>query len=127
VHQAASNPVLDWLGQPKRALQRNLFAIKLDYYARAKSKPSDNQDDPTAIPTSDADQAHQQQVLQENLQNQATKLKLQTTMMGTTPRAVINGQLVKEGDVVEGFTVMKIQPRQITVQQDSVTLEIQMP
>jgi hypothetical protein len=128
VHQAASNPVLDWLAQPKRAMQRNLFAINLDYFARAsgKTKASDGQDDPTAI-TSDTDQAHQQQVLQENLQTQATKLKLQTTMMGTTPRAMINGNLVKEGDIVDGFAVIKIQPRKITVQQDNVTLEIEMP
>ena len=38
-----------------------------------------------------------------------------------------NSELVKEGDVVEGFTVSKIQSRKITVQQDGVVLEIEMP
>jgi hypothetical protein len=40
---------------------------------------------------------------------------------------MVNGELVKEGDVVEGFTVSKIQSRKITVQQDGVVLEIEMP
>jgi hypothetical protein len=125
----SSNPVLDWLAQPKRPVQRNLFAIKLDYYARAagKTASSESQDDPTKPPADEADQARQQQILLDNLQTQAAKLKLQTTLMGTTPRAMVNGQLVKEGDTVEGFTVVKIAPRKITVQQDGAVLEIEMP
>ena len=30
VRAQSSNPVLDWLAQPKRPVERNLFAIKLD-------------------------------------------------------------------------------------------------
>ena len=129
VHQAASNPVLDWLGQPKRAVQRNLFAINLEYFSRAgdKTKMSDGDDGSIPTATSEADQLQQQKLLHENLQIQASKLKLQTTVMGSIPRAMVSGDLVREGDIVEGFTVLKIEARKVTVQQDNVILEIEMP
>ena len=128
-HASTSNPVLDWLGKPRGIVDRNLFAIHLDYYARADDRKSiaDGNDDATTTPTAEADQKREQQILLENLQTQAAKLKLQTTLMGDTPRAMVNGQLVQAGDAVEGFKVVKIEARQIVVQQDGVTLEISMP
>ena len=126
---ASSNPLMDWLALPKKSIQRNLFAVHLDFYAKAAGHPEQSgaSEDPAKSSTDDADQNREKQILLENLQTQAAKLKLQTTMMGSTPRAMLNGELVKEGDTVEGFMVLKIEPRKVTVQQDEVTLEIAMP
>jgi len=125
VRVAASNPVLDWLAQPKKAVQRNLFAVNLDYFSRAGDKTKPVDPDPGQAVPDDAD--HEQQILLENLRQQSAKLKLESTMMGSTPRAMVNGVLVREGDTVEGFVVVKIQSQQITVEQDGVTLQVGMP
>jgi hypothetical protein len=126
---APTNAVLDWLGKPRVPVDRNLFSIHLDYYARADDRKAatDGDEDPATAATGEADKKREQQILIENLQTQAAKLKLQTTVMGTTPRAMVNGQLVQAGDSVDGFVVMKIEARVITVQQDGVTLQIEMP
>ncbi len=128
-HVPPSNPVMDWLAQPRRAIQRNLFAIKFDYYARAGDPNSHAAGglDSTGASNDHVDQGRQQQILLENLQTQASQLKLQSTMMGSVPRAMVNGELVKEGDTVAGFTVVRIEPRKIVVQEDGAELEVAMP
>ncbi len=126
---SSSNPVLDWLAKPTQPVQRNLFAIRMDYYARASDRAGglNSSEDPEKSDTEAADQNREKQILLENLQNQAAKLKLQTTVMGPNASALVNGELVKEGDTVSGFKVDKIQARQIVVEQDGVVLEIGMP
>ena len=125
----SSNPVLDWLAEPRRPVDRNLFAVHLDYYARAADHGgvADSSEDPEKSASEAADQNRERQILLENLQTQAAKLKLQTTVMGPTPSALVNGELVRAGDTVEGFKVVKIEPRRIVVEQDGVVLEIGMP
>ncbi len=54
--------------------------------------------------------------------------------MGTRPKAVINGDLVGEGDLVASgtgrartqFRVLKIEPRRIIVEREGIRLEIPM-
>jgi hypothetical protein len=123
-----STPVLEWLGKPKEPVSRNLFAMHLDYYAKAiEQKPAtDLATDPVSL-SDESDEQRERQILIENLQTQASKLKLQSTMMGGTPQALINGQLVKTGDVIAGFTVDKIQARCVQIQQDGISLQIEMP
>ncbi len=91
-----NSALLDWLAQPSRPLQRNLFGSTL---ATSTTEPS----------------------------YQPQTLELQTTVMEDPPRAMINGELVQEGDVVDGFTILKIQPRKVIVQQNGAAVEIDMP
>jgi hypothetical protein len=46
--------------------------------------------------------------------------------MGETPKALIDGELVGEGDMVGSFRVLRIEPRRIIVERDGVRLEIPM-
>jgi hypothetical protein len=46
-------------------------------------------------------------------------------MMGSAPKALVNGKLVQEGDVVASFRVLKIEARGIIVEQKGIKLEIQ--
>jgi hypothetical protein len=122
-----SSPVLTWISQPRRAVERNLFAVRTEFYARAGNGESESSEDPAKSDGEGADQNREKQILMENLQTQAGKLKLQTTMMGRVPTALVNGELVKEGDTISGFKVVKIEPRRMTIEQEKVTLEIEMP
>ena len=125
---AGSTPVLEWLAKPKASLQRNLFLVHLDFYARARDRTLATQFQESQIDVStDEDRQKERQILIENLQTQATRFKLQTTMMGTVPKAVINGQLVQEGDALGNFIVSRIAAQRVEIRQDGVTLEIVMP
>ena len=44
----------------------------------------------------------------------------------TSPQAVINGSTVKEGDVVDGYTVMKIYPESVKLSSDGVDTELKL-
>jgi hypothetical protein len=129
-HRAASsNAVVDWLAQPRRQVERNLFAIHLEYYSRAADHivSGDSSEDPGKSSSDATDQTRERRIPPENLPNQASQLKLQATVPGTDATALINGELVKVGDTVAGFTVVRIEARRVLVQQDGVTLEIEMP
>jgi hypothetical protein len=83
---------------------------------------------------SQADQKKERQILAENLQLKAAELKLQSTVLGPTPKALVNGELVSEGDVLASgsgesrtpFRVLKIEPRRIIVEREGIMLEIPM-
>jgi hypothetical protein len=127
--------LLEWSRGPIPPVGRNLFAIKLDYYPQDQSKV----DQTLRIPGGDgfwdkvaksmaskADQHKERQILIENLQLQAMQIKLQSTVMGAMPRALVNGSVVREGDVIASFRVFRIEARRIIVEREGIKLEIPM-
>ena len=58
-----------------------------------------------------ADQQHKREILIQNLRQQAGQLQLTSTVMGPRPKAVINGQMVGEGEIVAQFRIVKIDAR----------------
>lgn len=126
-------------------LGRNLFAAKLDYFpSDAKSVQATT---PVATETSttfwnqveksmsdQADLLRQRQVRSENLQRQVASLRLESTLMGQRPKAVIGGELVGVGGVVASgsgedrteFRVVKIEARRVIVEREGIELEIPM-
>jgi hypothetical protein len=122
-----------WARQPMRPLTRNPFAVPLEYYPTDVSK----NDDPASTGigywnlvsksmSSRADQQEQRQILIDNIRIAAEALKLDSTIMGATPGAMVNGQMVREGSVVAGFRVLKIEARQLIVEREGVKLAIMM-
>jgi len=131
-HAAA---LVEWIRQPIVPLNRNLFAVKLDFYAQDGTKTKSTLRAPTGdgfwddlakSMTSQADQKKERQFLVENLRLEAVQLRLQSIMMGVPPKALINGQLVMEGSVVASFRVLKIEPRRIIVEREGIKLELLM-
>ncbi|MBN2560682.1 MAG: hypothetical protein JXQ75_07120 [Phycisphaerae bacterium] len=55
------------------------------------------------------------------------RLQLQSTMTGSVPMAYISGHLVHEGDVIQGFSVVRIEDRRVTVRKSSVVRKLVMP
>jgi hypothetical protein len=76
--------------------------------------------------SSRADQQEQRQILIDNIRIAAEALKLDSTIMGATPGAMVNGEMVREGSTVAGFRVLKIEARQLIVEREGVKLAIMM-
>jgi hypothetical protein len=82
----------------------------------------------------EADQKKRREILVENLQREAAKLRLQSTVMGPEPQAIIGGSLVKEGDVVASgglngglqFRVLGIEARRVIIEREGIRLELRM-
>src|SRR5688500_10396246 len=122
-----------WMDAPTAPLSRNLFAVDLDRFpSNGNRTHTPNKtavgfwDELAKSMTFRADVRRERQVLVENLARQASQLRLQSTIMGASPKAVIDGDLVGEGDVVASFRVLKIEPRRIIVEREGIKLEIQM-
>jgi hypothetical protein len=122
-----------WMESPTAPLTRNLFEVELERFPHDGSPvPMANKDavgfwdELAKSMTFRADVKRERQILMENLARQASQLRLQSTIMGASPKAVIDGGLVGEGDVVATFRVLRIEPRRITVEREGIKLEIQM-
>jgi hypothetical protein len=137
------NALQSWLEQPTEVVNRNLFAVNLDRFPQDGSKIAVSSarsslfwDELAKSMSQQADVRKERKVLYENLAQQASQLRLQTTMMGAQPKAVINGEIVREGDVVASgaagddrgvtFRVLKIEARRIIIEREGIKLEIQM-
>ena len=125
-----------WADAPLAPVSRNLFAIRLEYFPFEGPK----------TPTGDvreraddgfwarlekslavqADQRDKRENQKANYIKAAAQLKLQSTIMGPQPKALVNGELVGEGDVVAEFRVQKIEARRVIVEREGIRLEIQM-
>ena len=130
---ATVQALLEWQRRPIAPLSRNLFVINYDFFPQDGSAPAapvhvqqgDGFWDHIAKSmTARADQKREREVLVENLRGQALQLKLQSTVLGASPRALVNGQLVREGDVVASFRVTKIEARRIVVEREGIKLEV---
>lgn len=55
-----------------------------------------------------------------------TGLKLQTTVMADTKLALINGKLVREGEEVNGFKILKIMHRHVVLEMNGIEVTLEM-
>jgi hypothetical protein len=124
--------LLEWAGQPVRpALSRNLFVVNYEYFPQDGTKPvvvhishGDGFWDQVAKSMAlRADQRVERDALRENIRQLAEKLNLQSTMMSASPKALINGELVGEGDVVASFRVLRIEAQKIVIEREGIMLE----
>ena len=130
----AQQQLEEWLKRPISPLSRNVFTVNYDFFPQDGSKLSTLRvpqgdgfwDQLAKSMTARADQKREREVLVENLRLQAAQLKVQSTVMGARPRALMNGELVSEGDVVASFRVTKIEARRVVVEREGIKLEIRL-
>jgi hypothetical protein len=67
-----------------------------------------------------ADQLKEHRARVESLRAQAARLKVQSTLMGASPKALVDGRLVGIGDVVASFRVTRIEARRIVVEREGI-------
>jgi hypothetical protein len=128
----AGTSLRGWLSTPIPSISRNDFLVKSDYFPANTAKTSE------AAPQSgfwitlekslslQADQKEKRESQIASLKQQAAALRLTSTVMGSSPRAMVNGALVGVGESVESFRVVRIEPRGIVVQRDGIQLAIPM-
>jgi hypothetical protein len=125
----------EWLGTPIPSISRNLFVIRYEYFpATDRLRPADSRtenmenfwDQLAKSMSARADQLEKRQHLIQNLRREASRLQFQSTVMGLNPKALVNGELVGEGDVVASFRVIKIEARKMVVEREGIRLEILM-
>jgi hypothetical protein len=129
-----SAPLKQWAQIPAALPARNLFQIDLSLFARDGSRPKSmggaSSDtfwhDLEKSMSEQADQDKQRQVLVDALKADAGQLKLQTTTGGTSPKAIVNGILVGEGDVIAQFRIVRIENRRIIVEREGISFEVRM-
>jgi hypothetical protein len=132
--RAAGKTQMFWSKVPTAASGRNLFAVEYDRYPKVNKGPDNGTNgesgqavgDAAKSGPSPADVKRERQAFAENIREQAAQLKLQTTIMGASPKALVNGQLVGEGDVVAFFRIVKITARGMVIEREGIKLEIQM-
>lgn len=126
----------DWMAEPlPQTITRNVFELKLDYFPMDSAHVAlDTRtiNDPTFWEKlaksidAQADQQHKKEILIQNLRQQAGQLQLTSTLMGPRPRAMINGAMVGEGEVVAQFRVLKIEARSVTIEREGIKLVVPM-
>lgn len=98
---------------------RDLFAMDRSLYPQASSDESQPE------PKSDDESADDTKVL-EALAKSLRGLTLQTTVLGASPRAVINGKVVKPGEQVNGMMLSQVHPRFVVLEKDGKRLKLEM-
>jgi len=98
---------------------RDLFVMDRSLY------PQSSSDEPQVVPKSGAESADDTGVL-EALTKSLRGLTLQTTVLGASPRAVINGKVVRPGEVVNGLTLSQVHPRYVVLEKDGRRLKLEM-
>jgi hypothetical protein len=118
---------------PINDARRNLFHVKLEYFAKEGSGEAPRTredgrgfwDELAKSLAAKADQEKARRILIGNLQAQASKLNLQSTVMSNgSTKAMVNGTLVEEGDTVSGFKILKIEARRMVVEREGIRLEV---
>lgn len=138
------SPVVAWLAEPIKTLDRNLFEFKSEFYPRATESMAtaarviDDElfwDQLAKSLSARADSKKQRQIRVDNLQQAAGKLKVQSTIMGPNPRAMVDGRMTRLGGTVEAdagsgstvtFKVVKVEARRLVLERDGLKFEVPM-
>ncbi len=122
---ALNSAVLDPLRYPvvyidlPNELTRDVFALKEDRYQRLKPSNPEGEAKSQVEVVDAMPEA-------ELVRRAARGLALQTTMLGETPRAMINGQLLSPGDKIEGFVLLEVRERHVVMQMRGIRIELGM-
>ena len=96
---------------------RDLFVGSMEGYAKAEKATRDKRDTgPTA--------AEAEMLREKKIRARAAGLKLQSTMLGSHPAAIINSKLVRAGEFIDGFRVVEIQAKYCLLECDGVPVRL---
>jgi hypothetical protein len=106
----------DYLRQIDTTIRRDIFAPPESYFPPGQSGKRSYR--PITGGRSDAEK--------ESVWNEAKALTLESTVLSATPRAMIDGQLVRVGDWIKGFRVEDIRSRSVTLGKEGISVSIEM-
>ncbi len=106
-------------------VERDLFAFDPTFYERIEQPEQTVQPQPKSDPASaDADTREQQ--LRASVLIESRKLTLQSTLLGKTSRAMINGVLLEPGETIGGFELKQVRTRQVTLVRHGIEVVLEM-
>lgn len=106
-------------------VRRDLFAVRYEAFERIEPVRDESVEKSREEQADDAAVLARQRLV-EDLTRRAAALTLQSTMPGSTPSAIINGQVAGEGSVIDGFTVVRIGRGECVVGQSGVEIQLRM-
>jgi hypothetical protein len=114
----------DW---PSDMPRRNLFLTRLDHFPRdvgTAQQPMRPEDPADEAKSADISTDHNHDESQSSLQVDANRIRLQSIMMHPVPRALVDGQMVGEGEFVGKFRVLRIELSRIVLEQQGYQFQI---
>ncbi len=106
-------------------VERELFAFDTQAYPRI-AKPQAKLDVDPKSGVHPTDEMMQQQAERMAVYAAARGLTLQSTLLGTRNRAMINGVLLEPGDTILGFELKSVGDRQVVLARDGVQVTLEM-
>jgi len=126
----------EYLASMDRRIARDLFKPRLEYFPPAGGASRVTVPAAPAGPgwfgevqdlAAERDRGQQaRQAHASGIRAEAGSLSLTSTMMGSAPMAVINGRVLRPGDVINGFHLVSISSRKCALMKEEVTLELYM-
>lgn len=99
-------------------LTLNLFAFRHNHY---KPLPSENHEDTEVQRTGPMDDDRRQELVE-----MARSLRLQSVIHGKSPAIMINGEVLRVGDSVEGFELISFNERSAKLTREGLTFLLKM-
>jgi hypothetical protein len=106
------------LGPIDTTITRDIFATNPKYFPSGKTV-----DVPAEIEAARTDDLAAER---EAILARARELSLQSTVLSASPTAIIEGQVLRVGDTINGYNVVEIGPRQCTLEKNGVRVSIEM-
>ena len=101
-------------------LSRDVFAMNTTGYRKAKTEATQKYEPKDTPQTTDMAFRRAQ------VREAAMDLRLESVILGDQPAVVLNGQLLQEGQAIEGFVVRKIEDRKVVLEMDGVLIRLSM-
>jgi len=104
---------------------RELFAFDPDRYPRAE-RPKPKVDPSPKSGSDRTDEQDKREVARMAVYSAARGLTLQSTLLGSPNRAMINGVLLEPGEKILGFELKTVRNRQVTLARDGIEVTLEM-
>lgn len=99
-----------------RAPQRDIFAVDYGYFPRRPGSESDNT----------VEGVDSKQLRIADLRRRVGTFRLQSTVTGAEPAAIIDGKIVRRKDVYKGFRVVKVDNRHVLLKHSGHVFRLNM-
>ena len=105
-------------------IKRDIFCFRADQYPLLVAPGRVKDDEPEKRPkTPEVDPA---QLRRARIRRQARALVLQSTIVGESPAAIINGRVMHVGRVTHGFRIVSVTSRNCVVEKEGVRITLEM-
>ncbi|MFG0331361.1 MAG: hypothetical protein ACF8PN_15850 [Phycisphaerales bacterium] len=112
--------------EASRTLARDLFAPQTEFLAQigeteSTTQPSVNSE---TDPSEDPSEVERRRVAA--ITEAAESLRLESLIRGSAPIAIVNGEVLRLGGRIDGFTLISVHDQHIVLEKDGVRVDVEM-